>query len=340
MRSTLAALVGAACLAAGLAGCSPPVPSTPPSGVASASGIASESVTINPGTDWALGGTLTLPTGPPPYPAVVLVQGSGPSDRDETIYQNRPFADIADALTARGIAVLRYDKRTYAYSKQMAADVAGITVEEETIQDAIAAAGLLRADARIDAGRVFVLGHSLGGMLAPRIDAEGGSFAGLIILAGSPRPLSDILIDQVTAQVAYLTGVQKVIGQKQLDALVASLASLETMSDDVARQVTISGASGYYFREMNEHPASDYLAGLTKPVLILQGDADFQISVTKDFGAYQSLLAGRSNVTFTLYPGLNHLFMTSTTGTADEYKTPGHVDAAVLRDIADWILAR
>jgi len=295
---------------------------------------------VNADTEWALGGTLMLPQGvPAPYPAVVLVQGSGPSDRDETVYANKPFLDIATYLSTHGIAVLRYDKRTYTYQSKLAADVAGITVEEETIRDAVAAAGLLRADPRIDRNRVYVLGHSEGGMLAPRIDAEGGDFAGLIIMAGSPRTLSDILVDQVTAQVAALSGVAKALGQAQLDALTTALAGLDAMSDDDAKKVSVAGASGYYFKEMNAHPASTYLTALTKPILILQGDKDVQVSPVKDFGAYQTLLAGRANVTFRLYPGLNHLFITSTTGTVEDYKTPGHVDDAVLADVTAWIAA-
>jgi len=315
----------------GLAGCS---------SHRAASADASENVTLNQGTEWALGGTLTLPvSASSPCPAVVLVQGSGPSDRDETVYANKPFADIATALSARGIAVLRYDKRTYTYQAKLGAAIADITVEQETIEDALAAAALLRADARIDPSRVFLLGHSEGGMLAPRIDAEGGDFAGLVIMAGSPRDLSDILIDQITAQVAALGADQKAAGQQQLDALTAIFANLATMSDEEAKKTTILGASAYYFKEMNEHPAAGYLSALTKPVLLLQGEKDFQVSVAKDYGAYQAILAGRDNATFRLYPGLNHLFMTSTTGTADEYKTAGHVDATVLTDIADWILA-
>ncbi|MCL2092378.1 MAG: lysophospholipase [Micrococcales bacterium] len=338
-RTPLALLTVTAALLLSLTGCTDDGTSGGSSTSPSPTGATEETVTINEDTPWALGGTLTIPAGArPPYPSVVLVQGSGPSDRDETVYGNKPFKDIAEHLTSQGIAVLRFDKRTYTYSRQIAADITSITVEEETIQDAVAAADRLRADPRMDPDRVFLLGHSLGGMLAPRIDAEGGSFAGLVIMAGSPRSLSEIIVDQTTDAVAALPPEQKALGQAQLDGLVAQLDALRTMSDDDAKQVVIGGASGYYFTEMDQHPAADYLAGSTTPLLILQGDKDFQVSPTADFGAYQTMLADRPDVTFKLYPGLNHLFMTSTTGTVDEYKTPSHVDTTVLHDIASWIL--
>jgi len=328
MGRKLAAVLGAWALLIGLAGCA-----GKPTAL-----FTEESVTINAGTQWALGATLTIPNdAKAPLPAVVLVQGSGPSDRDETVYANKPFKDIAEYLSSHGIAVLRYDKRTSTYGAEMAADLANITVETEMIQDTIAAADLVKADARIDKSKVFLLGHSEGGMMTPRIDAEGGDFAGLVILAGSPRNLSDILIDQTAAAVEKLSDAQKPAGQLQLAQLIDLFDRLPTMTDDEARATTIGGASAYYFKEMNEHPASGYLTNLKKPVLILQGDKDSQVNPVKDYGAYQTLLTGRDNVTFKLYPGLNHLFMTSITGTAADYQRPGHMDETVLKDITAWL---
>jgi len=343
MRKTVAFLIALSTLSAfALTGCArsaAPSPTAAPTPEIIT--VREESVTIGAGTEYELGGTLTIPEGAKaPYPSVVLVHGSGPNDRDETIYDNKPFKDIADYLTSKGIAVLRYDKRTYAHQAKMAVQFMDITVKEETIDDAILASNLLKSDPRMDKGRVFIIGHSLGGMLAPRIDAEGGDFAGLILMAGSPRTLSEIMLEQITAIVETLSGEQKIAGQAQLDGLTSLFSNLDSMSDEEAKGLTVSGASGYYFKEMAAHPASDYLKDITKPVLILQGGKDFQVYADKDYVEYQNLLDGKPNATFKLYPELNHLFITSTTGTAEEYMTAGHIDSEVLGDIAEWILKR
>ena len=159
-----------------------------------ASNLNEHKVTIGEG-EWALPGLLTIPQGEGPFPAVVLVHGSGPNDMDETIGPNKPFKDIAEGLVQKGIAVLRYDKRTFAHGAKMQ-NVTDITVKEETIDDALAAIALLKADKRIDKDKVFILGHSLGGMLAPRMAYEASaipdrSVAGIMIMAGSPRNLED-----------------------------------------------------------------------------------------------------------------------------------------------------
>src|SRR4051812_37376787 len=148
-----------------------------------------ESVTVG-GGEWALPATLSMPLGPVAA-ALVLVHGSGPNDRDETVGPNKPFRDLAWGLADRGIAVLRYEKRTRQYAAKMVGN-GNLTVREETIDDALLAAALLRRYERINPKRVFVLGHSLGGTLAPRIAAEDRSLAGLIIMAGATRPFLEV----------------------------------------------------------------------------------------------------------------------------------------------------
>ena len=146
-----------------------------------------EPIILGQSTRFPLKGLLTLPEGSGPFPAVVLVHSSGSSNMDEKVGKLTPFKDIALGLAQRGIASVRYDKRSYAHGLKMVLDKGHpITVREETIDDALQAARLLRSDSRIDADRVFLLGHSMGAMLAPRIEAEGGDFAGLILLAGTP----------------------------------------------------------------------------------------------------------------------------------------------------------
>ena len=155
-----------------------------------------ETITVGAGTQYPLNGLLTLPDDlSAPVPAVVLVHGSGPSNMDERVMKLTPFKDIAEGLAQRGIASLRYDKRTFTYRKQLAKT--SPTVREETIDDALLALELLRQDARIDRSRIFLLGHSLGAMLVPRIDAEGGNARGLILLAATPYRLEDVVLRQL-----------------------------------------------------------------------------------------------------------------------------------------------
>jgi pimeloyl-ACP methyl ester carboxylesterase len=147
--------------------------------------------------DWTLPGTLTIPDTKSPFPAVVLVHGSGPNDRDESIGPNKPFRDLAWGLASQKIAVLRYEKRTKVHSQKLMNFKGKFTVKEETVDDALAAVGLLRGIEGIDEQKIFVLGHSLGGMLAPRIGMQDSKIAGLIIMAGTTRPIEEVMLEQV-----------------------------------------------------------------------------------------------------------------------------------------------
>jgi uncharacterized protein len=305
-----------------------------------------EKVIIGKGTKYPLDGIVSLPENlSNKVPAVVLVHGSGSSDKDETIMANKPFRDISEYLVTCGIAVLRYDKRTYVYGKQMLKEDFGkLTVEQEMIEDAILATDMLKNDARINADSVFILGHSEGGMLAPRIDAEGGYFAGIIIFAGSPRNLTDILLSQNEDSLTQLGKLIQKIAVKQIAGIKKKFEAIPSMTVEQAQKTkTIGKTYAWYFKEMNEHPTSGYLSVIKKPVLILQGEKDFQVTVEKDFNLYKQILADKPNVTFKLYPGLNHLFMKSKYETVKdfrkEYKIPGKVDSKVLSDIAEWIFA-
>ncbi len=157
---------------------------------ATASAFAEMEKTIGSG-EWTLPATLSLPAGARSAAAVVLVHGSGPGDRDSTIGSNKPFKDLAAGLASRGIAVLRYDKRTRVHPAKMAGR-ADFTVQREVIEDVLEAVKALRTEPGIDPARIFVLGHSLGGMLAPRIWLADPAIAGVIVLAGplarSKRP--------------------------------------------------------------------------------------------------------------------------------------------------------
>lgn len=303
-----------------------------------------EKIIVGKDTKYPLNGLLTLPedaTGP--VPVVVFVHGSGASNMDEKVGKLTPFKDLAQGLARHGIASVRYDKRSFAHGFKMLRDKSlEVTVKTETIDDAILATDLLKKDPRIDPERVFIIGHSMGGMLAPRIDAEGGNYAGLIIMAGSPRKLEEIILDQNEAALRSTKGFVNWIVKKQVAKFASMFDGMYELSDAEAKKKKMGGGTTlYYFKEMGEHSAPSYLSVCEKPILIMQGEKDFQSTAEKDFAAYKQLLAGRSNITFRLYENLSHAFVPSVYGdimkAKQEYNVEQHIGENVTVDIANWV---
>jgi hypothetical protein len=290
--------------------------------------------------EWSLPGTLTLPAEVShPSPAVVLVHGSGPNDRDETILANKPFRDLAWGLAAKGIAVLRYEKRTKEHgAKLAAAGLSQLTVKEETMDDALSAVAQLGKTDGIDPKRIFVLGHSLGGTVAPRIGQADPALAGLIILAGATRPLEDLMVEQ-TRYLLRLGGQPSEEAQAKLSDLLAEVAKVKKLTAaDASSPGLLLNAPPQYWLDLREHDPLAAAKTLRQPLLILQGGRDYQVTET-DFAGWQKALSSQPGVTFKLYPKLNHLFMTGEgASTPAEYERPGHVAESVIDDIAEWIL--
>jgi uncharacterized protein len=291
----------------------------------------------NPG--YELPGTLTLPTGPGPFPAIVLVQGSGPHDQDETIGPNKPFKDLAWGLATRGIAVYRYTKRTEKYGNKSAADPAQLTVNDETISDARAAVALLAQQPGINPEQVFLLGHSLGAYLAPRIATGDPGIAGIVIMGGNTRPIQRIVIDQIR----YLSGTGEppsAEGASQVAAAERAAAQIESPDLKPGDTVPILGSTTYgaYWLDLRNYNPVKTAEKLKIPILILQGGRDYQVTPA-NFGDWQSALGNRPNVTLEIFPHANHLFIDgSGPSTPQEYDKPGHVAADVIEVITTWVL--
>lgn len=306
-----------------------------PPAYAKADAFHEKEVTVGTG-EWALPATLTVPAGAGPFPAVVLVHGSGPHDRDETIGPNKPFKDLASGLASRGIAVLRYEKRTKQYGAKLAS-VSNLTVKEEVLDDALAAVELLRKTEGIDAKRIFVLGHSLGGMLLPRIGRLDPNIGGLIALAGATRALEDVIPEQLS-YLYSLDGSVSPEEQKQIDQAKEQAAKVKSLKPEDAKSTTVAfGVPASYWLDLRGYDPAESAKALKQPMLVLQGERDYQVTM-EDFKRWNAALAGKSNVTLKSYPGLNHLFIAGTTrSTPLEYEQPGHVDVRVIDDIAGWI---
>lgn len=277
---------------------------------------------------------LTLPVGDQRVPGLVLVHGSGPHDEDETIGPNKPFRDLAEGLASMGVAVLRYEKRTHKYGTEMKAE--DVTLAEETIDDALAAAALLRKEPRVDPDRVFVLGHSLGGMAAPFIAARDEQLAGIVILAGSARPLVDIVEEQI-AFIANADGSLSEEEKKQIEEVHQAAEAIRAGKLDEVRKPLLGAPSAYWQRISAMDPVAE-AAKLRCPMLIIQGGRDYQVT-TKCFDRWKAGLTRRSDVTFRLYDQLNHLMITGKGPPSPaDYGKAGHVSKKVVQDIADWIL--
>jgi len=309
-----------------------------------------EAIIVGTDTDWPLDGILTMPQSAStdnPVPAIVLVHGSGAQNMDTTIFDNRVFPDIADYLSSNGIAVLRYHKRTFSHGERMAEtmDIADLTLREEVIEDALLAAQMLRNDARI--GNVFVVGHSLGAMVAPLIAEEGG-LDGAILLGGSPRPLFEVQYDQNIDAINNAISAGQIpqdVAEQQL-AMVTDLLeearNMSNLSPDELQTALIFGIPAIYQQSVVNSLPLPFISRNTTPVLIIHGGRDFQVSTENDFQIFVSQTQGLPHVTTRLYEGLNHLFIQSQTDHNDirDYIPLGNVDTQMLRGIVNWILAQ
>jgi dienelactone hydrolase len=264
-----------------------------------------------------------------------LVHGSGPHDRDESVMSQKPFRDLAEGLASLGIASLRYDKRSFAFPDKMGPFV---TIQEEVIDDAQTAIAWLQKSALVDSSKIYVVGHSLGGMLLPRI-AKGQGIAGLVFMAAPAVPLED----KIMQQYQYLFSLDQSISseeQAELDKLTKQLETLRssTLSKDTAASELPLGLPGAYWLSLRGLQAPREARDISAPMLFLQGERDYQVTKDVDWEEWKKTLGEGKNTTYKIYPELNHLFMTgSTPPSPKDYETPSHVDEQVVRDIAAWI---
>lgn len=254
--------------------------------------------------NFKLPATLVVPEGEGPFPAVVLIHGSGPGDRDETVGANAPFKDLAEGLAKHGIASLRYVKRTKQYPMSGVA-----TVQDEVIEDVLNALALVRSRPNIDPRRIYLLGHSMGAYLAPRIAKADQAVAGIVMLAGNARPMLELARDQMQ----YLNAPPEML--QQLEA----------------------AAPASYWEDLKAYDPVIIARELEIPILILQGERDYQVTM-KDFELWKSGLKGKEKVTLRSYPKLNHLFLEGEGKSYPaEYNKPGHIPDYVFADIAAYV---
>ncbi|MEU8663184.1 alpha/beta hydrolase [Actinoplanes philippinensis] len=278
-------------------------------------------VTVGSGPH-AVAGTVSLPRRRGRAPGVVLLAGGGPFDRDGSVGADKPLKDIAWGLASRGIAVLRMDKVTHTH--------AGFTMAEEYLPPALAALDLLRRQPTVDAGRIHLLGHSGGGRAAPRVAAADGSVAGMVVLAGDAAPLPQAAVRAVRHLAAQQPGPA---ADAAVDAIVrqAALADSPGLSASTPAVDLPFGWPASYWLDLRAYDQVATAAAAGRPMLILQGGRDYQVTVADDLARWRAGLDARPDVTVRVHDAVDHFFFR---------EGDRHVDAAVITDIARWIRPR
>jgi len=299
-----------------------------------------------------LAGTLTLPQGTGPFPAVLLITGSGPQDRDESIVGHRPFLVLADHLTRQGVAVLRVDDRGVGEST----GEFGMATMEDFATDAEASVAYLRARSDINGSRVGLLGHSEGGVVAPMVAARDTRVAFLVLLAGTGVPGADILTSQ-SRLISRAMGVPSAVAEQNIAVLRDSIAIVRQGGDVEAMrgklrdllsqhmppsqgEPQVATLTSPWFRHFVAYDPAPALRQIACPVLALSGARDLQVPATENLAAIRRALeaGGNKRVVAQELPGLNHLFQTASTGAPNEYATIEETfNPTVLKIISDWM---
>jgi pimeloyl-ACP methyl ester carboxylesterase len=300
-----------------------------------------------------LAGTLTIPSGSGPFPAVVLITGSGPQDRDESIMGHKPFLVLADHLTRKRIAVLRVDDR--GVGKSTGTFATATTADFAT--DVEAGIAYLKTRQEIDARQIGLIGHSEGAIIAPMIAARNHNVAFIVMMAGSGVPGDDIIVAQVellseNAGQSHAAAMKAGARQREILALLKQnqdTASLEkALREKLAGQVlesristAVAQLTSPWYRYFIAYDPGPALRKVTCPVLALNGEKDLQVPPMQNLPAIRKELeaAGNKNFEVDELPGLNHLFQTARTGSPEEYpEIEETISPKVLEIISGWIL--
>ena len=272
---------------------------------------------------------------------VILVHGSGPNDMDETIGPNKIFKQIANKLASYGIASLRYDKRSYFAQQGMVDEAIKTDINSIVVSDAIAAANYIsRVDSLEYLPRILV-GHSLGGYMAPQIAMQSSSIDAIVMLAANARPLEDLIIEQY--RYLYARDGMTKVEKKAICKMKRKVKNVKKLEKYVARGKTVELPlvnDVDFWLSLNKYDPLTTINNLQMPILIIQGRRDYQVSEKEDFllwksNSKQSISKDKS---FLLYYGLNHLFIKGNGNSyPEEYNKKGNVSDNMIKDMADWI---
>ncbi|WP_025145090.1 alpha/beta fold hydrolase [Pedobacter jeongneungensis] len=286
-----------------------------------------------------LAAIITTPKNVKNFPMVVFVHGSGPGDMDETVGANKPFKDLAGGLASKGIGSVRYVKRTLIYPNEFAGPY---TVKEEVLDDEAAAIAAAKTTVGADPKNVYVFGHSLGGMLAPKMATLSPDLAGIILAAAPARKLTDIIVDQNKYMFEQANDTSAVFKQQLANAIVEiDKSRISQLGTTIKPDSVILGLPAKYWADLNSYDQVAVAKTLSKPrIYVVQGGNDFQVSKT-DFDLWNEALSKKKNVTLKFYPDLNHLLSSQTgKGTMAQYQAAASVSDVLVNDLITWIKAK
>ncbi len=284
-----------------------------------------------------VGATLSLPRQQTRVPAVVMLAGSGPQDRDETLGPNKILKDVAWGLASLGIAVLRFDKVTLAHADALRANPQ-LTLTDEYVPHARAAIHALRREAGVDPDRIYVLGHSLGGTAAPRVAAAEPATAGLILVAAGAQPLHWSAVRQLRYLATLPTGRGGSAEAAEILCEHARRVDSADLSPSTPSTELPFGVPAPYWLDLRSYQPAQLVAALGKPILLVQGGRDYQVTVADDLQLWQRELGHRPAVTIRVFDADDHcLFRGTGPSRPADYETADHVDPSVITGIADWI---
>jgi pimeloyl-ACP methyl ester carboxylesterase len=286
-----------------------------------------------------LAAIITIPKNVKNFPMVIFVHDSGPGDMDETIGANKPFKDLAGGLASKGIGSVRYVKRTLIYPNEF---IAPYTVKEEVLNDVNAAIAVAKTALGADPKNIYVFGHSLGGLLAPKVAALSPDLAGIILAAAPARKLTDVIIDQNKYMFEQANDTTTVFKQQLANAIKEiDKSRITELGTTIKPDSVILGLPAQYWIDLNNYNQVAVAKGLSKPkIYILQGGNDFQVDKA-DFDLWNEALAKKKNVTLKFYPDLNHLLSSQTgKGTMAQYQAAASVSDVLVNDLVLWIKAK
>ncbi len=282
-----------------------------------------------------INGKIVTPKGVKEFPIVLMLTGSGPNDMDETIYQRKPFRDIAYGLGNKGIATLRWSKRTRDYPN-IVDDKPQFNIENEYAEEVTAALSFIKT--KYPKAKLYLLGHSLGATVIPAIANSTNDFEGYLMLAGTAFKLEDVVLDQYKRIFAMdgLDDKEKEI----IEETKRQVKEVKALTEETkVSSPLLLGVSKPYWLSMNRYNQVDEFKKMTKPVLVLQGEKDYQV-LMDDYEAWEEAADERKNFTFKSYPFLDHLFMLCTgESTPDSYLEKKYVSKTLINDIAEWIIS-